>query len=132
VRRATAYAIERPARARHEPHEAVDFGRRSFALDDQADGVGEALRRVRHVAGQHEHFTLANAHVPRLSTLDGLQHHVSFELIEKFLHRRDSARDSTPGTQRRAKSAPSAALADLALLQMIVVADVRPTNNHYL
>src|SRR5262249_44115607 len=61
------------------PKEAILLARHALALDDETDGVGEALRGVRHVRWEQEHFAFANGDVDRAPVLHGLQHHVTFE-----------------------------------------------------
>jgi len=52
----------------------------------QADGVRRPLRRMRAIGRQQEHFSLPDRLAPPpASIVDILQHHVTFQLVEKFL-----------------------------------------------
>src|SRR5690606_10857470 len=79
--------IQRVVAALAEPEKTVLFLGPALALDHQAHGVGEALRRMGHVGRQQQDFALTNGDVDALAVLDGPQQHVAFELVEEFLAR---------------------------------------------
>ena len=67
------------------PGKAVQFIRAPPPLDDDADAVCRALRRVRHLGRQEQHLALADRDVGDLSVLHDPQHHRPLDLEEQFL-----------------------------------------------
>src|SRR5262245_15279779 len=61
----------------------------AFLLDDQADGVGRPLRRMRNAGGQEEHLPLLDRDVAGLAALADAENDVAFELVEQLLGRVD-------------------------------------------
>ena len=53
-------------------------------LDDEADGAGGALRRMRHAGRQQEQLALFDRHVARLAVVDDLQNDVALDLVEQL------------------------------------------------
>ena len=62
-------AIELVAALVADPEKGVALVREAPALDDEADGVRRALRRMGRVRRQEEDFALPNRDVDRLSLL---------------------------------------------------------------
>src|SRR3982074_144210 len=71
------------------PLEAIELAGAAGTLDHQAHGVGGALRRMRHVGRNQQHFAGTDWHVDRAAVLHGLEHDAALELVEEFLSRVD-------------------------------------------
>jgi len=66
------------------PNKPIELVSAPLTFDNESDGVGEALRRMRNERRQHENFTFANLHIRKLPVLYGPQQHVALDLIEQF------------------------------------------------
>lgn len=67
------------------PKQAIGHAGLPNFFDDEADGIGFALRRMRNFSGQEENFTFLDGDVDRLAVFDEAQHHVTFQLVEELL-----------------------------------------------
>src|SRR3954462_15107970 len=73
VHRLEGGVVEQVAALAAVPAQVVRAAGELRHLDDQADGPGRALRRVRHARRQQEQLALADRHVARLAVVDDLE-----------------------------------------------------------
>src|SRR5215469_5979092 len=77
--------VQQLAAALAVPLKTVQLTRTARPFDDQAHGVGGALRGVWQVGRDEQYLAGTNRHIHRPSVLHGPEHHVALELIEEFL-----------------------------------------------
>ena len=52
------------------PKQTTSYAGLPYLFDDEADGIGFALRRMRNFAGQKENFTFLDGDIDRLAVFD--------------------------------------------------------------
>ena len=79
--------VQQMATALAVPLQTILLAGAPVPLDDEPHGICEALRGMRNPAGQEENLSRADGNIDGPALLDGLEQHVTLDLVEELLAR---------------------------------------------